>query len=115
MKREVFIERFDNETNPLTKKEIRKILNDSIESIRDNNPRGTHIKVISMEELAELTQAITKDMRGKLDDVNLLEEMADVYLVLQYLQNIYDISDESLLRAASVKAKRIQEVLDKGE
>lgn len=41
-----------------------------------------------MEELAELQQAISHDIRGRKH--NVAEEMADVYIVLSQLQYIYD-------------------------
>lgn len=45
-------------------------------------------KLIAMEELAELQQAISHDMRGR--EHNVAEEMADVYIMLAELQYMYD-------------------------
>lgn len=43
---------------------------------------------IAMEELAELIQAISKAKRGKLNRDNLIEEIADVYLIIDWLIKI---------------------------
>lgn len=42
--------------------------------------------VVCMEELSELTQAISKEIRGKDDRNNLVEEMADVLICLEILK-----------------------------
>lgn len=50
-----------------------------------------------MEECAELIQAVSKRLRGKPDlDDNLAEEMADVYICLKMLQDMYGVTDERL-------------------
>lgn len=43
---------------------------------------GDSQKVIAIEEMGELIQAVTKDMRGKTDLQNLSEEIGDVVLTL---------------------------------
>lgn len=45
-------------------------------------------KIVAMEELAELQQALSKDLRGK--DRNVEEEIADVYIMLMQLELMYD-------------------------
>lgn len=45
-------------------------------------------KIVAMEELAELQQALSKDLRGK--DNNVEEEIADVYIMLMQLELMYD-------------------------
>ncbi len=45
-------------------------------------------KIVAMEELAELQQALSKDLRGK--DHNVEEEIADVYIMLMQLELMYD-------------------------
>lgn len=59
---------------------------------------GTRLQsVVCMEECAELIQAVSKRLRGKPDpDDNLAEEMADVYICLHLLQDMYDVTDERL-------------------
>lgn len=45
-------------------------------------------KIVAMEELAELQQALSKDLRGK--EHNVEEEIADVTIMLMQLELIYD-------------------------
>jgi NTP pyrophosphatase (non-canonical NTP hydrolase) len=49
---------------------------------------------VAMEELAELIRAINKYHRAKTDEhrQNLIEEMADVYIMLHQISIMYDIS-----------------------
>lgn len=57
---------------------------------------GSIQEVIWMEELAELQQAISKGLRGKLDRHNLIEETADVLICLTQLRIKYAINDDEL-------------------
>lgn len=45
-------------------------------------------KIVAMEELAELQQALSKDLRGKGHNVE--EEIADVTIMLMQLELMYD-------------------------
>ncbi len=51
---------------------------------------------IAIEEMAELTQALVKDTRGQGDYDNIVEEIADVTLMLDQLKVIFGIPDEEL-------------------
>ena len=69
--------------------------------------------VIHMEECAELIQAISKIHRiGCGPDippdayVNLVEEMADCLIILEQLQEIYDIPDHELQGMIDYKCAR---------
>lgn len=63
--------------------------------------------IIIMEELAELSQAVSKCVRQHNDcRINLLEEMADVSLSMAYLKIMYNITDEELQQAINVKLRR---------
>ena len=67
--------------------------------------------MIIMEELAELTQAVSKMNRnssGKDSDEYyvLLEEMADVYICLLFLQKHYNIDLFDFNRAMNIKLYR---------
>ena len=59
---------------------------------------GTRLQsVVCMEECAELIQAVSKRLRGKPDpEDNLAEEMADVYICLGMLRDMYGVTDERL-------------------
>lgn len=68
---------------------------------------------VAMEELAELQQEISKKIRGSKDKVGLLEEMADVYICLEFLKSIFNIHESDVFRAIDVKLER-EEALQKG-
>lgn len=62
--------------------------------------------IVAMEEFAELTQQISKQIRGYGDDIGLLEEMADAYICLSFLENIFGITPERMQQAIDVKLQR---------
>ena len=112
MNRENFIEGLEVESSNINKNWITNVLIESIDSnLSDGNPRGHRNLIIVMEELAELSQAIAKELRDKGDNINLLEELADVQLGIYYVQEIFNITDENLYKAMNVKMKRLENVL----
>lgn len=71
---------------------------------------------IAQEELSELIQAISKYMRGTPDSSMLvLEELADVAIVLSYIQQICGFSLEDLVKAINIKLEREKKRLNKIE
>lgn len=70
---------------------------------------------IAMEECAELIQAISKAKRGKLNRDNLVEEIADVRLCINWLLSIFDIKLEEELDLINYKRDRVVKRLNKGE
>lgn len=66
---------------------------------------------VAMEEFAELQQQISKQIRGYGDRIGLLEEMADAYICLRFLESIFDVKDEDLQKAIDVKLQREREHL----
>lgn len=112
MNRENFIEGLEVESSNINKNWITNVLIESVDSnLSDGNPRGHRNLIIVMEELAELSQAIAKELRDKGDNINLLEELADVQLGIYYVQEIFNITDENLHKAMNVKMKRLENVL----
>ena len=80
---------------------------------------GTNFETgIAMEECAELIQAISKVRRygfvGKYKD-NLLEEIADVDIVLTELTMIFDIEGEEFYSVLDRKVQRIKERLEESK
>lgn len=63
-------------------------------------------KTIAVEELSELQKEICKDLRGFDRREEIKEEMADVYICLQLLKEIYNFSDEELEKMYKRKMKR---------
>lgn len=64
-------------------------------------------KRIAQEELAELIQAISKDLRGL--DNNVEEEIADVEIMIEQLKNIY--SKELINSWKEYKLKRLERII----
>lgn len=62
--------------------------------------------VVIMEELAELIQQVSKQIRGSGDKYGLLEETADVYICLEFLKLLFDIDPDMLQKAIDVKLAR---------
>lgn len=70
--------------------------------------------LIAMEECSELVQAIAKAKRGKLDKANLSEEIADVLICMEWIKDIYNISNEDILEWYEYKIDRIVKRLNSG-
>ena len=94
------------------KEDIKRIIKHSIaDNFKDDkNPRGHQNLIIVMEELAELSQAVSKQLRGIGDNTNLLEELADVQLGIYFVQEICGVADEDINRAINVKAERLKNI-----
>ena len=71
-----------------------------------NSKSNTENKAIIIEELSELQKEITKDIRKKLNKEHLLEEIADVIIVLHMAKEIYNISESELDKAINKKMER---------
>lgn len=66
----------------------------------------------TIEELGELTRAVARSIKGGCTE-NLAEEMADVYVTLEYVKK--DIPDEMLLTAKKKKIERLRKMIKKLE
>lgn len=60
----------------------------------------------AMEECAELQVELSKQIHGQGDFMHLLEEMADVYISLWLIQDVFNIDLDDLAKAIDVKLKR---------
>lgn len=100
MKRYNFIKGL-NSNLELSEKERRRILRRSVEK----DPWKLKC-TIAMEEFAELQQQVSKQIRGYGDKIGLLEEMADAYICLNFLESIFDISSDEIQKAIDVKLAR---------
>lgn len=90
----------------MERKDFREITEDkNIEKlIKSEGIQNT--KYIIQEELGELQKEISKDLRGKLNRNNFLEEMADVVIVMHMAKFIYNVSDEELEEWVNKKMER---------
>lgn len=85
----------------LSEKERRRIIRKSLQKYSWKTKC-----TVAMEEFAELQQQISKQVRGYGDRIGLLEEMADAYICLNFLESIFDIKPEDLQKAIDVKLER---------
>ena len=113
MDREKFISQLPIIEKNIDKQWIMNVMKQSVESnLHDGNPRGHRNLIIVMEELAELSKEISKELRGKGDRYNILEELADVQLGIYYVQEVCGVNDDYLHKAINIKVRRLEEVLD---
>lgn len=63
--------------------------------------------VVAMEELGELIQAISKHLRGKDNKQEIITEMADVYVMLEELKMMDNISDKEIDAEIDYKLVRL--------
>ena len=93
--------------------EYSAILDDNIKAHGNNEET-----VIAMEELAELIQAISKVRRYGFDGQhkdNLIEEIADVDIVLTELTMMFDVDDKDFYSVLDRKVQRIKERLEENK
>lgn len=116
MNKKIFLDAMGNNNydNILDDNKIKEIIKKSIDNNNeDNDERGHRNLIIVMEELAELSQQIAKQLRDKGDYYAILEELADVYLGIYYVQDIIDIKDSDLYKAVNIKADRLNKEIEK--
>lgn len=70
--------------------------------------------IVALEELSELSKEITKELRGKGDREHLLEELADVQIMIKQLIYLFDFGKDELFIAEQKKIKRTEERLNDG-
>lgn len=70
-------------------------------------------KLVAIEEMSELTKEICKDFRGQLNREHLIEEVADVLIMLDQMLILYKISGEEVDLMRIKKVKRLKERLEK--
>lgn len=69
-------------------------------------------KVVAIEEMSELIKEICKDMRGKTNRDGMIEEIADVQIMLWQLRAMYHIDSSELEAVIRYKIKRTLQRID---
>lgn len=70
---------------------------------------GTNSQLdMAVEEMSELTKEICKRKRGKENRAEILEEIADVKIMLEQLKIIFCISDDDIERMVTSKLDRLR-------
>ena len=90
-----------------------KIYDKQFDCINDLDKFKNRWSIISMEEMAECQQAISKQLRGKGNDLNLSEEIADVIFSCFVLTKIYNIDIDDIKKIINIKMNRVLD--SKGE
>lgn len=70
-----------------------------------------HQLVLCMEEMAELTKELSKNMRGSKNITNISEEIADVEIMLEQLRVIFGNRSE----VDTIKAEKLLRLADRVE
>ena len=65
-----------------------------------------------MEECAELIQAVNKNLRSAGAKENLIEEMADVGIMLDQLRIMFEIKDTEINKIRCEKMKQIKRMVE---
>ena len=110
MNKEEFIKCFNDQSEQhITPSDWETIMDTSLK--RDGNTKKLQI---AQEELSELIQAISKYMRDTPDSSMLvLEELADVTIVLSYVRQVCGFNLEDLVKAINIKIEREKKRLDR--
>ena len=103
----------ENDITKLSEKEMSDILERSINSSSEISQNGVKQLIVTIEELSELQKEICKSLRGKTDVLGLTEEIADVYITMEYIKRIYKIDLEDIGRIVTIKLNKLKEQLDK--
>lgn len=72
-------------------------------------------KLITNEECTELAKAMCKDLRGKTNRDNIIEEIVDVSICIEWIKKIHKITDQELKEMMNYKTKRIVDRLNNKE
>lgn len=65
--------------------------------------------MVAIEEMSELIKELSKDYRKIGSVENIVEEMADVYIMLEQLQVIFGIADYEINNMIICKMSRLEE------
>ncbi len=68
--------------------------------------------IVAIEELSELQKELTKALRNKAKISAIIEEMADVYIMLEQLFWIFDIQDREVKEMIDEKNARLADLLE---
>ena len=114
MDREKFVEelhKMDPDYNPGYVKrptEIDDVMQACIDHAKNNYMRDDNMYqfAVVIEEMAELTQELTKMLRGRDNRTGVVEELADVQLCVWVTMKMLGITDEEINQAIQVKSDR---------
>ena len=122
MNRDDFVNQMDNilagNVKPIIYEEQINVIRDSIKKLDEREKdqfSGFYNIIIVIEELSELTKELTKALRDKGSVVGIVEELADVSLGIDYIKEVFDITDKELEYARSIKIAELKKKLFLGD
>lgn len=65
--------------------------------------------IVAIEELSELQKELTKALRGKDNVENIIEEIADVEIMIEQVKLYFNINEEHVKKEKVRKLERLQE------
>jgi NTP pyrophosphatase (non-canonical NTP hydrolase) len=68
---------------------------------------------VAIEEMSELTKELTKHMRGEDNKEAMTEEIADVYIMIEQVMYMNEISLNDVVEKMHEKLNRLKERMDK--
>lgn len=122
MNRNDFVNQMDNilagNVKPIIYEEQINVIRDSIKKLDEREKdqfSGFYNIIIVIEELSELTKELTKALRDKGNVVGIIEKLADVSLGIDYIKEVFDITDKELEYARSIKIAELKKKLFLGD
>lgn len=70
---------------------------------------------VAIEEFSELIKEICKHKRGEDNRDNILEEMADCYIMMNQIEIIFDIKAKDIITVVEEKLSRLEKRLEEKE
>lgn len=89
---------------------MKKVLEKAIETYGINAQLD-----VCVEEMSELIKEICKKKRGQNNREAIIEEIADVTIMLQQLEMMCDIKPQEVFDVVEIKVKRLKEILENGK
>lgn len=110
MDRQKFIDQVQKAYSQWFSLQVDRAVKDCNERTAEMHPgqdKSTLLDMSLIEEMAELTEALSRKMRGRTtDNYDILQEMADVILDILCVAEDKGITKEDLIRAVNVKIGR---------
>ena len=69
-------------------------------------------KIVAIEELSELQKEICKSLRGQKNVDHIIEELADVYIMLRQIEMMYGIEWDEVTAKIGFKLARLEGRMD---
>lgn len=92
------------------------MINVSLEPVKETVKKyGEKQLIVAIEELSELQKELCKHLRGKGDKKHIIEETADVLIMVGNIREYFDIKDDELSAVIQSKQQRTVNRMRKNE